>query len=72
MSNFEPMRAGFQMAQRATNSGHQILMPRDENDARGIAAYFGLTGEIVTANLGPLGISVETLRRLSAELKGKE
>lgn len=54
--------SGFEMARRADLSAHKIIMPRDENEARGVALYFGTTADAVTQKLGPLGVSVAQLK----------
>lgn len=59
--------AGFLYASRADKVGEFLwLMPRDENEAKGIAAYFGLNPSDVQENLTLLGVQVVTLRKLKA------
>lgn len=69
MNLADSMRYGFRLAQRAERTPNIPLMPRDENDARGIGARYGLTAAEVTQNLGPLGITIAKLRELSAKKK---
>ena len=59
--------SGYLMAQRADRSNYGLMMPRDENEARGVAAYFGLTAAQVTQALTRLGVTAGTLKTLAAE-----
>lgn len=57
--------AGYRMAKRASASRYRLMMPRDENEARGIALFFGVSAADVTRNLTALGVSAATLIAIS-------
>lgn len=59
--------AGREIARRACRSGYTLVMPRDENETRGIADYFGVSVERVEECVGPLGVDVRELENLSRQ-----